>query len=71
MLTGIMVGEGEATFRELAAYYLAQSTQLGQIAGIVYRHGGGICETPPREPTDISSLPFLYNGLEPFKNRKI
>lgn len=71
MLTGIMVGEGEATFRELAMRYLAQSAQLGQIAGIVYRHGDEICETPPRELTDISSLPFLYNGLEPFTNRII
>lgn len=71
MLTGIMVGEGEAAFRELAAHYLAQGAQLGQIAGIVYRQGGEIYGTPPREPTDISSLPFLYDGLEPFTNRII
>lgn len=45
-LTGIMVGEGEETFRELLCYYRNGSTRenagLEKIAGIVFRRHAGI-----------------------------
>ena len=73
MLTGIMVGEGEETFRELAAYYCADAKKESDIAaikGIVYRQDA-IYRTEERELTDISKLPFLYHDMGAFENRII
>ena len=81
MVTGIMVGEGEETFQELAEYYCedidmpGRKKTLEDIHGIVFRvqepllSDTQIRRTPPRELTDISKLPFLYQNLEPFTNR--
>lgn len=75
-LTGIMVGEGEETFRELAEYYVNSDTcktgassrqTLQDIAGLALQTG----YTAPRSLTDLSGIPFLYNNLQPFKNRII
>ncbi len=73
MLAGIMIGEGEQTFRELAQYYLAPDAlkDLADIAGLVYRDGEKIMKSAPRELTDISKLPFLYDDLAQFENRII
>ena len=70
-LAGIMIGEGEATFRELLGYYVnRENCEEGQLAAIP-----GLCLpggfTTPRELTDISTLPFLYEDMEPFQNRII
>ncbi len=69
MLTGIMVGEGEETFRELLEHYVNQSGEekLKQIRGLCLP--GGF--TAPRELTDMSRLPFLYDDLAAFQNRII
>jgi len=70
-LAGIMIGEGEATFRELLGYYVnrenCEEDQLAAIPGLCLP--GGF--TTPRELTDISTLPFLYEDMEPFQNRII
>ena len=78
-VTGIMVGEGEVTFRELLEQYLweAEGTQkqfgkrteerFGQITGLCLASG----YTAPRELTDLTTLPFLYENMEPFTNRII
>lgn len=66
MVRGIMVGEGEETFKELADGEMP----LEEIRGIVYRQGK-IIKTDRREPTDLSGIPFLYHQLEPFENRII
>lgn len=66
MVRGIMVGEGEETFKEL----IEKEKPLEEIAGIVYR-GEQIIRTKPRELTDISRLPFLYGNLEQFENKII
>lgn len=65
MVTGIMVGEGEETFRQLLGYYVNQSGALTDIAGLVMKDG----ETAPREVTDLSKIPFLYEDLKSFENR--
>ena len=42
-------GEGEETFLELLQCWIADSGQLADIAGILYKEGGAIQRTPPRE----------------------
>ena len=70
-VAGIMVGEGEATFRQLLEHYVNQCEvgceELQQIPGLCLPDGF----TAPRELTDISALPFLYEDMEPFQNRII
>lgn len=66
MVTGIMIGEGEETFKELAE----GEKPLREIKGIVYRRDE-IIKTGERELTDLSKLPFLYHNLEQFENRII
>ena len=74
-LTGIMVGEGEATFAELVSFYAKKPadvmTQLAQIKGIVFRHDNEIVDTGLRELTDLSKLPFLYDDLSQFEHKII
>lgn len=67
MVTGIMVGEGEETFKEL----IEEDKPLNEIRGIVYRSDDSIVRTGERELTELSKLPFLYYGLEQFENRII
>lgn len=69
---GVMVGEGEDTFRELAHACFSHK-ELAKIAGIVYRtqEGEDIIRTPGRPLTNLSEIPFLYRDLEPFANRII
>ena len=98
-VTGIMVGEGEVTFREVLEQYLREAETAGQseqqpesdsteqqvadrrgtVAGksVVERFGQipGLClasgYTAPRDLTDLTTLPFLYENMEPFTNRII
>lgn len=65
MVTGIMVGEGEETFRQLMEYYVNQKGDLKGITGLVTKEG----TTGIREVTDLSKIPFLYEDLQPFENR--
>lgn len=67
MLTGIMIGEGEETFKELAEWYMQPHKQLKQIAGLCLPEGF----TPIRPLTDMNSLPFLYENPSEFENRII
>ena len=66
-LTGIMVGEGEEPFTQLVRFYHAPKGQLQDIPGLVLPQG----RTQPRELTDMSKLPFLYEDLGKFQNRII
>ena len=98
-VTGIMVGEGEVTFREVLGQYVREAESTGQseqqpepdsieqqaadrtgtLAGksVAERFGQipGLClasgYTAPRELTDLTTLPFLYEDMEPFTNRII
>ncbi|MCH5250017.1 MAG: B12-binding domain-containing radical SAM protein [Lachnospiraceae bacterium] len=98
-LTGVMIGEGEETFREIVKYYYAvrrksvsvkadaeiikvendyqikDISELSGIQGIAYRvpysTENKICFTSPRQPIDMSKLPFLYEDLSSFENRII
>lgn len=75
-ITGIMIGEGEETFRELLDYYKGGDSKEGSIGlediqGIVCRIGNRILRTEERAPMDMNWLPFLYRDRENFENRII
>ena len=65
---GIMIGEGECTFKELAQYYVEQNIELKDIRGIAYKWNGEIKVNPYREPMNLSDVPFPYSDFELFKN---
>ncbi len=79
-LTGIMTGEGEATFREVLEYYTkagcgrGDSAKKKQAEPVSLEHIKGLClpggYTPCRAP-DMSAIPFLYEDLSPFANKII
>lgn len=72
---GIMVGEGEETFKDLISYYVGNEGEeidskyhnLEEIPGLVLREGA----TGERMLTDMNELPFLYHNLENFENKII
>lgn len=70
-LTGVMVGEGEETFLELASYYIEGNGTLENIRGIAYRDGEEIRHNGWREIMDLSQVPFAYENAEDFTNRII
>lgn len=75
-LTGIMIGEGEKTFRELLMMYLSKDrvsegpVDFHEVKGLCLHDG----YTEPRELTDLTEMPFLYddhNNTEAFRNKII
>ena len=77
-VTGIMVGEGEATFKELLEYYVgnkAQKTGNNGKDSANFQDIAGLClpggYTRPRELIDMNELPFLYEDLTSFANKII
>lgn len=73
-VSGVLLGEGEATFQELCRYYLevGKGRPLGQIPGLIVRgKEGSLLRGPRREPLPMDSLPFCYSHLEEFQNRII
>lgn len=69
MVTGIMAGEGEETFRELLSCYVdrekGKDADFGEIPGLILREGA----TAERALTDMDKLPFFYGNLEDFAHR--
>lgn len=67
-IKGIMLGEGEETFRDILSYYAAKENpdiecsyqNLKEIPGLLLREG----ETPKRGLTDFNELPFIYDDLK-------
>lgn len=67
-LTGIFIGEGEATFAEVVKYYVKKNPEsLEDIPGLMLRSG----MTPVRKPLNLTDVPFLYDDMAPFTNRII
>ncbi len=73
---GVMIGEGEATFAELAAYYCGgMQTDLAGISGIAYRiqpeeEGRTFLRrTKPRALLALDDIPFYYADADAFSNR--
>ncbi len=84
-LDGIMLGEGEQTFLELAGFYLEGPGSLEDIAGLAFRESAGdfsisipapkaeeqIHMTSQRKPLILDTIPFPYEDMEVFQNRII
>lgn len=78
-VTGVMVGEGEVTFRELCTVYVrrepgkaVEASELSAIPGIAYRDASGRVQmTAPRALTDLNTIPFFYHdgNFDLFSNR--
>ncbi len=72
---GVMVGEGEETFRELAGYYVEKNPQnLKDMTGICFRDDTDkdkLIHNGWRQIMDLSRIPFIYKELSEFKNRII
>ncbi|MDO4304337.1 MAG: B12-binding domain-containing radical SAM protein [Bacillota bacterium] len=72
---GIMIGEGEETFKDILTFYAAKNNpdiickyhSLREIPGLVLRDGA----TPERGLTDFDGLPFIYENLEELENKII
>lgn len=71
-VTGVMFGEGEATFLELVEFYHGKKSSIAQIEGIAYRADSGeIVENAWRKTIDLSTVPFVYHDMADFKNKII
>ena len=68
-IDGVMKGEGEETFRELMRYYQENGVMMTEIEGITYRKGDRIFENPWRKVIDLSTVPFVYEQMDLFKNK--
>ena len=69
-VTGVMKGEGEATFLEVVSYYVEGRVPLQEIDGITYRaEQGEIVERPWRPILDLSTVPFVYKDMKKFTNK--
>ena len=72
-IKGVMIGEGEATFKEVLTQYVLtggrklSDEELEKIPGLCLNSG----YTKMRELTDLSDLPFLYDNLDEFENKII
>ena len=83
MIKGVMIGEGEDTFRELTSLYIDSfsldkssnlqnfDSKLLTISGLAFRNNDKLLFSSNRELTDISNIPFIYNDLKPFENKII
>lgn len=69
---GIILGEGELSFKEVLDYYTGKKSSLSDISGIVYRdETKAITQTGVRMPLEFSTISFPYGDLEDFENKII
>ncbi len=69
----VVIGEGEATFKELIRVLEEENKNISEIKGIAFRSGEKIICTPKREIlTDLDNLPFpAWDLIDIEKYRKI
>ena len=81
-LDGIVVGEGEETFFELAGYYLEGDKKLSNIKGVAYKNSALlhaeekgtediITINSTRDFISLDDIPFAYKDMEKLKNKII
>ena len=71
-VTGVMCGEGEATFLELMQHYHGEGKDFSEILGIAYRNEDGqICQNEWRKAIDLSTVPFVYEDIGDFEHKII
>lgn len=70
-IDGIMYGEGEDTFRDMAACWNG-AADIESVEGVGHRHPDGRVHVhPSRDFVDMSRLNFVYTRPEDFKNKII
>lgn len=57
LFDAVVKGQGEITFREMAARYAAGERDMDGIAGCYFKRDGAVVANPPRGYTDINALP--------------
>lgn len=83
-LDGIMYGEGEQSFLELASYYIEEKGELKNIRGLAFKEKAkltkdkekdkaltDITRNTPADPMHLDDIPFPYQDMEAFRNRII
>ncbi|MBQ4559587.1 MAG: B12-binding domain-containing radical SAM protein [Tyzzerella sp.] len=71
-VTGVMFGEGEETFLELMQHYHSGGNPLKDIMGVAYRDEDKSIHVNAWRPViDLSTVPFVYEDMEDFKNKII
>lgn len=75
-LAGIMIGEGEETFKELVRYYSnglkeESGNDLSEINGIAFIKDESTFKTHVGGCIDLNKLPFIYEDLSYFKDKII
>ena len=69
---GVMRGEGEQTFCDLAAFYIEGKNRLTEILGLTFWAADGtLVQTPAAPCLDLDRLPFAYEDLGAFKHKII
>lgn len=69
---GVMRGEGEEIFSDLAAFYIEETGSLKDIEGLTFRtEDGDICENPEAMPADMDTIPFAYEDFDRFQHKII
>ena len=68
---GVMLGEGEETFRRLAEHYVKQKEEEGlyKIPGICFRGKEGTVNSGFPEVLDMDRMVFPYEDLSSFSHK--
>ena len=70
-IKGILIGEGEETFKEICKYYVHRNIELEDIKGLYINDKIKSYKTETRNPIDMDKLIFPYKNIEEFENRII
>lgn len=71
-VTGVMRGEGEGIFSQLAAYYIEETGSLSNIDGLTFREEDGLIrENPDATPLNMDDIPFAYEDFDKFRHKII
>ena len=70
-VTGVMLGEGEESFRQLCSFYDGKIEKLEEVKGIAYRKDDKIIAKPFELVKDLSSLKFAYDDFRDFEHKII
>lgn len=68
----IVIGEGEAVWKNLCKVFSRNSRDFSHINGIAFADGNKITVTPPQKYIKLEDIPFVYkNRLDEYKNKII
>lgn len=68
----VIIGEGEASFKELADYFINKNGSLSEIKGIAYKEKGKVIITKERDLISLDEIDFVYKDcISEFENKII